>query len=152
GEPFTYAGRADMIGSFCGMPLIGDEKTSGSFHHFDSKWTMRGQFMSYCHAARVLGFETMRVLVRGIVIQKTQSQFLELPVLIDDRKIDLWLEQVSKHTLPRMIEAWKSGYFERVFGDACCAFEPCPYQTMCVSPDESIWFESFQKREWNPLA
>lgn len=153
GEPFLYAGRFDMLGSYMGSPIVEDDKTSGSGHYanWSEKWDLRSQFIGYTWACRELGIDVDSVAVRGVGIQMTQIAHAEAIKPYSDVLRARWLEQLRRD-LNRLVTNWNEGYFDYNFGESCVDFGNCIFTQPCQSVDPTPWLETFEVRRWNPLA
>lgn len=152
GEPFFYSGRFDMLGEYLGLPVVEDDKTSGTGHYanWSEKWDLRSQFIGYTWACRVLGIPVQAVAVRGIGIQMTQIAHAEVIKPYSDHLRAMWLEQLRRD-LWRLVFMWRDGYFDYNFGESCTDFGNCIFTQPCQSPDPEPWLKTFDVRRWNPL-
>jgi hypothetical protein len=152
GGPLVYAGRYDMLGEIEGVPYIVDEKTTGRGFSagWSQSWTLRNQFIGYTWAAQQEGFAVSNVLVRGIAVLKTKLDFTQAIVTIPNHLISRWYSQLTRD-LARMVEQFRSGYFDLNLGDTCSSYGNCPFIPVCsaISPQE--WFSMYSERNWNPL-
>lgn len=152
GDPILYTGRSDMIADFAGGCYIFDEKTASSLGASWSKqWDMRSQFTGYCWAARESGLKPSGVIVRGVSILKTKYDTLQAITYRSDFEIDRWLEQTCRD-IERMIEAWKSGYWDYNLDHACTEYGGCAFVQVCKSASPETWLPMyFHQRVWDPL-
>ena len=153
GEPFVYAGRFDMLGEYLGMPIVCDDKTSGSGHYgnWSEKWDLRGQFIGYTWAANVLGIRADSCAVRGVGIMATQTALAEAIKPYSDDLRARWLEQLRRD-LWRIVRCWNEGYFDYNFAESCNDYGNCMFSTACQSNDPDPWLKGFEVRRWNPTA
>ena len=153
GDPLLYTGRADMIAEAYGGTYIYDEKTTSSLgQSWAKQWEMRSQFTGYCWAAREFGLNPTGVVVRGVSILKTKYDTLEVMSYRSSYEIDRWLDQTCRD-LERMIEAWKSGWWDYNLDHACSEYGGCALQIVCKSPKPESWLQTyFTQRVWDPLA
>ena len=158
GQPLLYGGRVDLVGYYNAFCCTVDEKTTKSIGTtWANKWNMRGQFIGYNWACLEHGIPVQGALVRGIAIQKTQFGHLQAIVPIDKWRIEHWRENMLMR-VQRMLcdyrdyklgvkHAWNYSY-----GDACESYGGCQFaQNLCTTRDETIWYDSFKRRRWNPL-
>lgn len=153
GEPLIYTGRADMLAEFAGGVYLFDEKTTSSLGaSWGRQWDMRSQFTGYAWAARESGFHTNGIVVRGVSILKTKYDTQQVVTNRSPWEVDRWLEQTCRD-IERMIEAWKSGYWDWNLDHACTEYGGCLFaQNVCKSPTPEDWLEMyFTKRVWDPL-
>ena len=151
GEPFLYSGRFDMLGEYLGLPIVEDDKTSGSGHYanWSEKWDLRSQFIGYTWACQQLGIPVSSVAVRGIGIQITQIAHAEAIKPYSDTLRDRWFEQLRRD-LNRLVNCWNEGYFDYDFGESCTSFGNCMFTQPCQSSDPEPWLKTFEVRRWNP--
>ena len=155
GDPIVYAGRCDMISNYNNEFIcIVDEKTTKNFSwNYTEQWGMRQQFIGYCYAAQVYGFEDVRrALIRGIAIQITQIKHIQILEEYPQWKMDAWWETMQRK-LERLVTSWTNQWFFHSYGDACTSYGNCTFlNTLCREEDPSDKFGDFAHREWNPLA
>ena len=152
GDPFIYAGRFDLLGLYLGLPCVRDDKTTSSMSAtWHDSWTLRAQFMGYCWALRQLGITVEAVIVRGIVIQKTQIQHIEAEKRFPSHLIDRWL-RMTLHDIRNLVAAAETGWWQPSFGTECTSYGGCSFRDICASPDPDRWKADFHHREWNPLV
>lgn len=151
GEPFIYAGRFDLLGSYLNRPCVMDQKT-GSYAGatWAEQWDLRAQFMGYVWACQVCGIPLDTVIVRGVIIQKTQIKFPEAVKIFPQHMIDRWYHQLSRD-LTRLVNCWNEGYFDYNFGDSCTAYGNCMFRSVCTSKVPSAWMNEYRISRWNPL-
>jgi hypothetical protein len=153
GDPILYTGRSDMIADFAGGVYIFDEKTASSLGpSWSRQWDMRSQFTGYCWAAREIGLRPAGVVVRGVSILKTKYETQQAITYRSGYEIDRWLEQTNRD-VERMIECWRSGYWDYNLDHACAEYGGCVFASqVCKSPNPETWLEAyFEKRVWDPL-
>lgn len=152
GDPFLYAGRFDMLGSFGGKPVVKDEKTTKQAGPtWASQWDLRSQFMGYVWACQQSGIPLDTVVIRGIVIQKREIRQLEAIKSFPQYMIDRWYRQLSRD-LHRIVECWNSSYFDYNFGDSCTAYGRCQFTSVCQGKVPEQWMVEYNIFRWNPLA
>jgi|CXWK01.1.fsa_nt_gi hypothetical protein len=153
GEPLTYTGRADLLGSYNGGLFVCDEKTTTSLGaSWINQWDMRSQFTGYAWASRQAGRPVDGVLVRGVSILKTKYDTLQAITYRPDWQIERWLKQVLRD-LSRMEEMWREGYFDYNLDEACNGYSGCLFRRVCLSPEPETWLPAYyERRVWDPLA
>jgi|CXWL01.1.fsa_nt_gi hypothetical protein len=152
GEPFIFCGRFDMLGTFGDLPVILDEKTTGALgSYWLQSWDMRGQFVGYCWACRRLGHHVSDAIVRGVAIQKTQTQFLPCPIRYSNHLIERW-EHELYNTLARIVWCFDHNQWDYNFADSCSSYGGCPYKTLCLAKDPSTFLNNYQERTWSPIT
>lgn len=153
GEPLLYTGRSDMIAEFAGGTYIYDEKTTTSLGpSWARQWEMRSQFTGYCWAARHYGIDAAGVIIRGVSILKTKYDTQQVITYRSPYEVDRWLEQTCRD-IERMIQCWKSDWWDYNLDHACSEYGGCALQTVCKSSDPETWLQSyFHQKVWNPLA
>ena len=153
GEPLLYTGRSDMIAEAYGGVYIYDEKTTSSLGpSWARQWEMRSQFTGYCWAARESGLNPQGVCVRGVSILKTKYDTQQVLTYRSPYEIERWLDQTCRD-IERMIECWKSGWWDYDLDHACSEYGGCALQTVCKSSDPETWLKQyFVPRVWDPLA
>jgi hypothetical protein len=151
GEPFLYVGRFDMLGEYLGLPIVEDDKTSGSGHYanWSEKWDLRSQFIGYTWACKQLGIDVNSVAVRGVGIQITQIAHAEAIKPYSDTLRARWLEQLRRD-LNRLVTSWNEGYFDYNFGESCTDFGNCIFTQPCQSAEPEPWLKTFEERRWDP--
>lgn len=152
GDPIIFCGRADMIAEFAGGIYIFDDKTTSSLGaSWTKQWEMRSQFSGYCWAAKRAGIAVNGVLVRGISILKTKYDTQQAITSRADWEIARWYDQVLLD-IERMVEMWKTGYWDYNLDHACAEYGGCMFLNACKSPDPQPWLDLyFTKRIWDPL-
>lgn len=153
GDPFIYSGRFDLLGQLDGMPVVRDEKTSGTgfYGNWSEKWDLRSQFIGYTWACRQLGIPLETVVVRGIGILKTMFHHAEAQKTYSDYLRSLWLDQLRRDLI-RMVRMWEEGHFDYNLADSCTSFGNCIFIQPCQSPNSENWLTGFEERHWNPLS
>lgn len=152
GDPLLYTGRSDMVAEAYGGVYIYDEKTTSSLgQSWAKQWEMRSQFTGYCWAAREHGLNPQGVCVRGVSILKTKYDTQQVLTYRSPYEIDRWLEQTCRD-IERMIDAWKSGYWDYNLDHACSEYGGCAFTSVCKSSDPEAWLSTyFVPRVWDPL-
>ena len=152
GEPFIFVGRFDMLGEFNGLPVIVDEKTTGSLGQMWTKqWDMRGQFIGYCWACQQLGIQVDNAVIRGIGILKTDIKFLTAYINYPKHLIDRWVVEMY-NTIFQMVHFYNHSHFPQVFSDACGSFGGCAYTTLCLAKNPENWLNNYETRTWSPVS
>lgn len=152
GEPFVYCGRFDMLGSYLGRPCVRDEKTTKyAGATWADQWDLRAQFLGYVWACQQSGFDLDTVVVRGIVIQKTQIKQLEAIKIYPQFIVDRWFTQLQRD-VSRLVDCWQLGYYDYNFGESCVAYSGCTYRSVCRSQHSDAWMREYRVLRWNPLA
>jgi hypothetical protein len=151
GDPFLYAGRFDMLGEYLGMPIVCDDKTTGTglYSGWSEKWDLRGQFIGYTWAAQQLGIAADSCAVRGVGILMTKIDHAEAIKPYSDDLRARWLEQLRRD-LWRIVRMWDEGYFDYNFAESCTDYGSCIFSTACQSSDPEPWLNNFEVRRWNP--
>ena len=153
GEPFLYTGRFDMMGEYMGMPVVCDDKTSGTGHYtgWSEKWDLRSQFIGYTWACQQLGIAVDTCVVRGIGIMATQTALAEAIKPYSDDLRSRWLEQVRRD-LWHIVKCYNENYWDYNFAEACTSYGMCVFATSCQSANPAPWLETMEVRRWNPTA
>lgn len=152
GDPLLYTGRSDMIAEAYNGIFIFDEKTTSSLGPSWSKqWEMRSQFTGYKWAAQQFGIDASGIIVRGVSILKTKYDTQQAISYRTDFEVSRWLDQTCRD-IERMIECWKTDYWDYDLDHACAEYGGCQFLTPCKSADPQPWLENyFVQRPWNPL-
>lgn len=153
GMPILYTGRSDMIAERAGGVYIYDEKTTSSLGaSWGRQWEMRSQFTGYAWAAHKQGIKTAGAIVRGVSILKTKYDTLEVSTYRSQYEIERWEAQTLRD-IERMIQQWRSGYWDYSLDGACNDYGGCPFTRVCKSSDPESWLPVyFEQRVWDPLA
>lgn len=154
GHDIPYVGRFDMLGTFDGMIMPVDEKTTGrSFFNFGKGWSLRGQFIGYVWAARVYRFAAERLLVRGCYVGKYEEAFASVFIEVTDQQIARWHRQLLID-IENMIEDYRRGEFDKAYGSSCTMYgRPCEYLPLCEATVREDWLSAYNVVEpWNPLG
>lgn len=153
GDPFLYTGRFDMMGEYMGLPVICDDKTSGTGHYtnWSEKWDLRSQFIGYTWATQQLGIHADTCVVRGVGILMKSIALAEAIKPYSDGIRRKWLEQIRRD-LWRITEMWREGYWDYNLAETCTSYGICPYATACQSETPEPWLKTFDVRRWNPVA
>ena len=151
-DPFVYAGRFDLLGEYNGMPIVCDDKTSGTGHYgnWSERWDLRSQFIGYTWACQQLGLNVTDCVVRGIGILKTSIALAEAIKPYSDDLRAKWLEQLRRD-LWRLVNSWDEGYWDYNLGETCTAYGICMFATACQSSTPEPWLKTFDVRRWNPV-
>lgn len=151
GEPYIFTGRFDMLGYHSDQLVIVDEKTTGSLGaSWVNQWKLRGQFMGYIWACQQLGYNVNTVLVRGIGLLKTQTNFLQAIEQFPQYMIDRWYaETIEKLKMLNWMYTHNEWRFN--FGDACTSYGGCTFATLCTAHNPAEWFSNYSVEVWDPL-
>lgn len=152
GDPLLYTGRADMVADAYGGVFIYDEKTTSSLGaSWGRQWDLRSQFTGYAWAGRMIGIPVQGIVVRGVSILKTKYDTQEALTYRSEYEVNRWLEQTCRD-ITRMIDCWKSGYWDYNLDHSCTEYGGCSLVTVCKSPSPEDWLPTlFIKRVWDPL-
>lgn len=154
GAPILYTGRCDMIAEWGDGVYCVDEKTTSSLGPTWSKqWEMRSQFTGYqwagIHAA---GLNVQGTIVRGVSILKTKYDTQQALTHRSPVEISRWYEQVCRD-VERMIQCWKTGYWDFNLDHACAEYGGCSMVSVCKANNPEEWLPMyFEPRVWDPLA
>ena len=163
GDPFLFAGRFDLLGSYAGLPCVVDEKTTYAIgYRWDDQWDLRGQFLGYVWACQHYGYDVQTAVIRGIGIQKQgikiATSIKQYPQYLIDRWYRLLLQDLNQivaayeNVLSGRHEMDEEASFPFNFSDACNAYGGCAYTTLCVASDPEPFFSNYHHYRWNPLA
>jgi hypothetical protein len=152
GDPLLYCGRADMAADAFGGVFLYDEKTTSQLGaSWLKQWDHRSQFTSYCWGFQEHGYRPTGVVVRGVAILKDSYNTEQVITSRADWEVARWLEQ-TRRDVERMVEAWRSGYWDWNLDHACNEYGGCAFRTPCKSPNPDKWLEIyFKKRVWDPV-
>ena len=151
-DPFLYAGRYDLLGTYHGTPCFRDEKTTKQAgEKWAEQWDLRNQFMGYKWASIASGIPVKWAVIRGIVIQKTSIRILEAVKDYPEHLLIRWREQLRRD-LTALVECWNSGYWDYNLADSCTAYGGCMFKNSCLSANPEAWLDGMVVRRWNPLA
>jgi len=153
GDPLLFAGRADMVADAFGGLFLYDEKTASQLgNQWLKQWDHRSQFTAYCWGLRGSGFSPTGVVVRGISILKNDYGTAQVITYRASWEVDRWLFQLQRDLI-RMIEMWKSGYWDYNLDHACTEYGGCPLVRVCKSIEPEKWLQIyFHKRKWDPVT
>ena len=153
GDPILYSGRMDMMCSYEGMNLGEDDKTASQLGaSWPRQWDLRSQFTGYVWGAGRAGIKLDGFLVRGVSILKTKYDTLQAITYRPQWLIDRWYKQLLLDGA-RMIEAWKSGYYDFNLDHACAEYGGCPFKSVCqMREPQALLEQQFQRRKWDPVA
>lgn len=153
GAPLLYVGRYDMIGEFNGALYVVDEKTTSRLGPtWEAQWDLDSQFMSYCWAARQMGYPVAGAIIRGISFLKDSYGHAQVPVYHPEVKTSRWLEQMLRD-VKQMIVAYREGYYDFSFGAGCNNYAGCEFRASCgaLRPDEILEMD-FKREFWSPIT
>ena len=151
GDPILYGGRLDMLGYYKNFLAVIDEKTTKSIQsNITRTCSMRGQFLGYIWAAQQMGIPVTAAIIRYIAIQKTQTKHVQHLMQVSEGHIEKWHGNMLKR-VQRMVDDYQKGEWELSFGDACGSYGGCSFLDLCTSRQPEAWFDTYQRRIWNPL-
>lgn len=165
GDPILYSGRLDLLSEphdTPGQVWAVDEKTTKSVGaQWHKQWDLRGQFIGYVYAARVLGFNCIGAVARGMAIYQTKFDFPEKPVLIPDYLLRRWWDETN-FKIGRMVYNYRvtieqtdmeslHNSWSRSYGDACTSYGQCGFVPLCTSQHPWSIYKDWETRVWNPL-
>lgn len=152
GEPLIYAGRFDLVGLYNNQIVGVDEKSTSQLgDSWGAKWNLRGQFSGYVWAMRQFDLPAIGMIVRGVSFLKTKFGHAENLQMRSDWQIEAWYQQMLV-TVERMLVAYRNGWFDQNFAEACAAYGGCPFQKLCNSANPEAWVDHYTVKAWNPLA
>lgn len=151
-QPIIYAGRFDLLGEYNQQLFVVDEKTTSQLGpQFLNQWSLRGQFIGYCWAARQYGYPVVGAVVRGLKIASSGFDHAEPIIYAGDWLVEQWKQHIE-HTISRLITTWQSNYWDKNFDNACTHYGGCQFRQLCESPNPERWIEgNYGPRTWNPL-
>lgn len=151
GEPYIFAGRFDLLGRIGDLIVVQDEKTTSALGpSWLRQWDLRGQFLGYTWACRQLGYHVDHCVVRGIAIQKTQHQFLPVPVQYSDHLIERWYEELL-NTCHEINYHFEHKLWPYNFADACSSYGGCSFHDLCLSRNPEPWLTNYEHNSWSPI-
>ena len=155
GSPLLYTGRMDTLGSYDGLPIFADEKTTLSMgDKWADQWPTRHQFHGYGWALNKLGYKAKHYLVRGIAIGTNDIRFRETPPLTIIPSLRNAFASELATTLWMVKKAFEHEQAPRNFGDACYSyFRQCIYWAACsTKPEFELGFlKTLPREKWDPL-
>lgn len=152
GDPLLYCGRFDMVGEFNGCLYVVDEKTTTRLGPtWEAQWELDSQFISYCWAARTMGYPVAGAIVRGVSFLKDDYGHVQVPVYHPEAKTERWLNQLLED-VEGMVAAYKRGYYGYNFGTSCSAYSGCEFRSSCsaLDPDRVLSMD-FKREYWSPI-
>jgi hypothetical protein len=153
GQPILYSGRFDMVGVYNGQLFGVDEKTASQLGAtWGRQWNLRSQFTGYTWALHNYNLPVAGMIVRGVSFLTRGFGHEENIQLRPKWMIDAWYEQLLRD-ITRMVETYKTGWYDQSLGEACAAYSGCPFQRLCTTPNPENWIEGhYIPRIWDPLA
>jgi hypothetical protein len=152
GEPYLFAGRFDLLGRIGDLIVVQDEKTTSALGpSWMRQWDLRGQFLGYVWACRQLGYAVDHCVVRGIAIQKTQHQFLPVPVQYSQHLVDRWYEELL-HTCHEINDHFAAKRWPYNFADACSSYGGCSFHDLCLARSPEPWLSNYESNTWSPIS
>lgn len=150
-EPFIYSGRFDMLGEWCGRPIIQDDKTTTSISaNWAEQWQLRAQLLGYVWACTQMGIPLDTVCIRGIGILKTKFHQVEAMPSFSRWEVERWLEQLRRD-LVRLVKAYTDHYWSWNLGETCNSYGGCQFRDVCKAKNEEAWYSRYTVHRWNPL-
>ena len=151
GEPFLYAGRFDMIGEHAGQLRIRDDKlTTQLGANWDRSWTLRSQFIGYVACMQALGHSLDTVEIRGVQPLKETINHKTAVKSYSNDVIWRWMKQIQRD-LSELVRVASSEDWAHNFSEICSAYGGCPFLDLCRASSPEDYFDTFAKRDWNPL-
>lgn len=154
GEPYLFAGRFDLLGYFGGKDgvlVVQDEKTTSALGPmWLRQWDLRGQFIGYTWACRQLGYPVDHCVIRGIAIQKTQHQFLNVPVQYSQHIVDRWYAELIQ-TCHEINFHFENDLWPYNFAEACGSYGGCSFSELCLAKTPEPWLNNYEKNTWSPI-
>lgn len=151
GEPYLFAGRFDLLGRIGDLVVVQDEKTTSALGpSWTRQWDLRGQFIGYTWACRQLGYPVDHCIIRGVAIQKTQHQFLPVPVQYAQHVIDRWYEELL-NTCHEINYCFEHQLWPFNFADACSSYAGCSFAQLCLVRDPEPWLTNYEVNTWSPI-
>lgn len=149
-----------MVGTYGGVPVVLDEKTTSAFTMgWADSWDLRGQFMGYLWALREGGIHASHAVVRGIAIQKTQFDTRSAFVMFPDHLLHRWEEQMLKdvQAICDSYSALRAGtdidqLYPYDFADACGSYGGCAFAPLCIAANPHDFTSNYIHHIWNPLS
>ena len=152
GDPLLYGGRFDMVGSYLQSLWVVDEKTATRLGpQWLKSFTLRGQLIGYCYAARQFELPVNGFIVRGISFLRDYYGHAEVIEVVPDYRLEQWREQLDLD-VEDMVRDYNRGKFGMAFGEACNSYGGCPFRNLCDKEDWKEWWEQhYEISRWNPL-
>ena len=152
GDPFTYAGRFDMIGDHMGQIRIRDDKTTSALGPtWHKQFVLRSQFLGYVACMRLLGYDVDTVEVRGVCILKNDIKIQPSVHTYTTAQLEKWKYQTFKD-VTNLVKAFTSNDFDHNFANECTAYGGCQFLDLCRADNDADYFHTYARRDWNPLA
>lgn len=154
GDPILYTGRFDSIMEM-GSPqnLFGyDDKTTSQLGAtWPDQWGLRSQFIGYDWGAKQYGINLNGTIIRGISLLKTKHDHAQAIIFFSRWLRARWLESTI-YTVKRMVQDYKTKYWDSNLGDSCVAYGGCEFKPLCESPEPHVWIPTYYEfNRWNPL-
>lgn len=151
-NPLLYGGRFDMVGEYMSDLWVVDEKTATRLGpSWLKSFTLRGQLIGYCFAARQFDLPVNGFIVRGISFLKDYYGHAEVIEPVPEYRLEQWREQIEIDAR-RMVESWQREEWSYAFGDACNSYGGCPFQQLCTKQTPLDWWETaYEVNYWSPL-
>lgn len=152
GDPLLYGGRFDMVGEYLSDLWVVDEKTTTRLGpSWLKSFTLRGQLLGYCYAAKSFGLPVNGFVIRGLSFLKDYYGHAEVLEVVPEYRLEQWREQVEDDA-QKMVMDWNRGRFGWNFGDSCNNYGGCPFMKLCDKQDWTEWWQQyFEIDYWNPL-
>lgn len=150
--PFIFVGRFDLLGTYGGLPVVLDDKTTSALGpYWMAQWHLRGQFMGYVWACNQLEYSIDHVIVRGLCIQKTQHQLASVPIQYPTHVIDRWYITLLQ-TIEEMIHFYTYNEWPYNFSDACSSYGGCTFRDLCLAKNPDTFLSNFEHNTWSPVS
>jgi PD-(D/E)XK nuclease superfamily len=152
GDPLLYGGRFDMVGSYLQSLWVVDEKTATRLGpQWLKSFTLRGQLLGYCYAAKQFDLPVNGFIVRGISFLRDYYGHAEVIEVVPDYRLNQWRENLELDA-EGMVRDYNRGQWRQSFADACNSYGGCPFRNLCEKEHwEEWWPQSFEISRWNPL-
>jgi len=141
-----------MMATHAGMLWVFDDKTTKQMGiTWADQWKLRSQFLGYIWGAQRFGYDVQGYIVRGTAIQKTQIKFAQAKHLIPKWQLDRWYATTVRE-LQTIVNAWKEGFFDWNFDDACASYGGCQFLDLCSVPNPDDYLRgNYEERYWSPV-
>ncbi len=142
-----------MVGEYMSSLWVVDEKTTTRLGpSWIKSFTMRGQLLGYCYAAREFGLPVNGFIVRGLSFLRDYYGHAEVVEVVPDFRLNQWREQIEIDAA-QMVASWKAGHFSKAFGEACNAYGGCSYRRLCDKENWKEWWQQhYEVDYWDPMS
>jgi hypothetical protein len=153
GNPLLYAGRMDAILHYSGAPYIFDEKTTSRLGPtWGHQWDLRSQFIGYTWGCQQAGIMVKGAVVRGVSILKEKYETQESINNFSEWEVDRWYGELLDW-IQEIVKCYQTKKWRHSFDHACTEYGGCAFRSVCKSPDEKPWLETyFERRHWDPVT